>query len=302
MYAIIHLSSITEINNFAQCTTKHPLVAVFDLSKQDQYDEEDIRISTDFYSMIFKNYCASTVEYGRQSVDFQEASLMCVGPKQVINMSNKGVKEEEEITGWGLFFHPDLLHGTTLGDKIHSYTFFSYEISEALHLSPKEKQILTDCIKKIEAELHENIDQHSQTLLVSNIELILNYCTRYYDRQFITRKSSNSKIISQVENIVKNHYQQAPYATPSLLSVHYLAQKVHLSPNYLSDLLKKETGMNAQDYIHYYLIENAKNKLLNSDDTVGQIAYSLGFEYPQYFSRLFKRKTGRTPIEFRNTN
>jgi AraC-like DNA-binding protein len=182
------------------------------------------------------------------------------------------------------------------------YTFFNYETSEALHLSEKEKQILYDCILKIESELQENIDHHSQTLIVSNIELFLNYCLRYYGRQFITRKSSNTNTVSQVEKLLRNYFHADRLRETGLPSVRFLADNVHLSSSYLSDLLKKETGMNAQDHIHYYLIEEAKNVLLNTDSSVGEVAYSLGFDYPQYFSKLFKQKTGLTPGEYRRLN
>lgn len=284
-----------------QCTTNHPLVAVFDFSKADEFNKGEVRISADFYSMIFKNYCANTIKYGRQPMDFQDGSLVCIGPKQLITLDN--AKEQEiEIKGWGLFFHPDLLYGTSLGNKILNYSFFSYTMAEALHLSQKEEHILSGIVKGIETELLENIDHHSQTLLVSNIELLLNYCLRFYGRQFITRKKTNSNIISQFETLLITHFKNIENTALPLPTVKLLSEKVHLSPSYLSDLLKKETGMNAQEHIHYYLINAAKNKLLNSGDSVSQIAYSLGFEYPQYFGRLFKQKTGQTPIEFRNNN
>lgn len=206
------------------------------------------------------------------------------------------------MSGWGLFFHPDLIHGTSLGTKMKGYSFFSYETSEALHLSEKEKQTLNDIVHKIDAELSENIDQHSQTLIVSNIELLLNYCTRYYDRQFITRKKANSDLLAKVEDVLSEYFREADLSEKGLPTVKYLADQLHLSPNYLSDLLKRETGMNAQDRIHYHLIEEAKNSLLSSNKSVGELAFSLGFEYPQYFSRLFKSKTGMTPLEYRNMN
>lgn len=284
-----------------QCTTDHPLVAVFDFNKADEFNKGEVRISADFYSMIFKNYCANTIKYGRQPLDFQEGSLVCIGPNQIISLDNeKG--QDREIKGWGLFFHPDLLYGTSLGNKILDYTFFSYTMAEALHLSQKEEHILSGIVKGIETELLENIDHHSRTLLVSNIELLLNYCTRFYGRQFITRKKTNSTIISQFETLLITHFKSVDNTALPLPTVKLLSEKVHLSPGYLSDLLKKETGMNAQEHIHYYLINAAKNKLLNSGDSVSQIAYSLGFEYPQYFGRLFKQKTGQTPVEFRNNN
>lgn len=284
-----------------QGKTKHPLVAVVDFSKLDEHIEEGTRISCDFYSIMFKNYCANKLGYGRQTYDFQEGSLVCIAPKQVLTMDNE-IEKKEDMMGWGLFFHPDLLRGTSLGNKMNDYTFFSYETSEALHLSDKEKQILYDCVQKIETELQENIDTHSQTLLVSNIELLLNYCSRYYSRQFITRKSTNSNTVAQVQTLLKNYFKTEKLQEKGLPTVKFLADNVHLSASYLSDLLKKETGVNAQDHIHYYLIEEAKNVLLNTDNSVSEIAYSLGFEYPQYFSKLFKQKTGQTPIEYRNLN
>lgn len=301
MKPIIQIKSISEINNFVQSKTKHPLVAVVDFSKLDEQMEEGTRISCDFYSIMFKNYCANKLRYGRQTYDFQEGSLVCIAPKQVLTMDSE-IEKKEDMMGWGLFFHPDLLRGTSLGNKMNDYTFFSYETSEALHLSDKEKQILFDCVQKIESELQENIDIHSQTLLVSNIELLLNYCSRYYSRQFITRKSINSNTVAQVQTLLKNYFKTEKLQEKGLPTVKYLADNVHLSASYLSDLLKKETGMNAQDHIHYYLIEEAKNVLLNTDNSVSEIAYSLGFEYPQYFSKLFKQKTGQTPIEYRNLN
>lgn len=301
MKPIVQLKSISEINRFVKGVTKHPLVAVIDFSKVDEYIEEDIRVSCDFYSIMFKNYCANKMHYGRESYDFQEGSLICIAPKQVLTMDSE-IEKKEDMVGWGLFFHPDLVRGTSLGLKMREYTFFSYEMSEALHLSEKEKQTLLDCIHKIQSELEENIDNHSQNLIVSNIELLLNYCLRYYGRQFITRKNTNRNIVSQIDDALREYFSSPILLDKGLPNVSYLAEKVNLSPNYLSDLLKKETGRNAQDHIHYYLIEEAKGLLLSTDKSVAEIAYSLGFEYPQYFSKLFKQKTGNSPQEFRNVN
>jgi len=194
MKPIIQLQHISDLNNFVKSKTSHPLVAVVDFSKTDEYLEEGTRISADFYSIMFKNYCANKLRYGRQSYDFQEGNLICIAPKQVLTMDNE-IEKKEDMLGWGLFFHPDLLRGTSLGKKMNEYTYFSYEMSEALHLSDKEKQTLYDCVLKIETELQENIDSHSQNLIVSNIDLLLNYCSRYYGRQFITRKNSNSNAV-----------------------------------------------------------------------------------------------------------
>jgi AraC-like DNA-binding protein len=219
----------------------------------------------------------------------------------VITIDND-VEVKEDMMGWGLFFHPDLIRGSALGSKMKDYSFFSYEMSEALHLSDKEKQLLHDCIVKIQGELTQNIDSYSQVLIASNIELLLNYCSRYYGRQFITRKSANLDVVSKVEDVLKGYFENEEKRNEGMPSVKYLANTVNLSPSYLSDLLKRETGLNAQDHIHYFVIEQAKNILLQTNQSVSEIAYSLGFEYPQYFSRLFKQKTGKTPLEYRSNN
>jgi AraC-like DNA-binding protein len=203
--------------------------------------------------------------------------------------------------GWGLFFHPDLIRNTSLNVKMKDYTFFSYEISEALHLSEKEKQLLYECVMRIQTELKENIDEHSQTIIVSTIELSLNYCNRFYGRQFITRKASNRDILSRVESLLTDYFSNNKERI-GLPTVKFLADALNLSSSYLGDLLKKETGLNAQEHIHHAIIDQAKNILMNSNKSVSEIAYDLGFEYPQYFSRLFKQKTGITPGEFRNLN
>lgn len=302
MSSIIHLETISDMHKMLpQASVKHPLVAVIDFSKYREQFNSGMKVTLGFYSIMFKNFCSNKMKYGQQTYDFADGSLICIAPRQLISM-DEPVNPKEDISGWGIFFHPDLIRGTSLSKTIKAYSFFSYETNEALHLSDKEKQILNDIVEKTNAELSENIDKHSQTLIVSNIELLLNYCARYYDRQFITRKSVNSDILVKVENVLTKYFQSANLNEQGLPTVKYLADQVFLSPNYLSDLLKKETGMNAQDRIHYHLIEEAKNLLLSSNQSVGELAFSLGFEYPQYFSRLFKSKTGMTPIEFRNMN
>jgi AraC-like DNA-binding protein len=279
----------------------HPLITVLDFSKVTEQVEQNSKITTDFYSIMFKNYCKNNIKYGRKAIDFQDGNLICIAPNQTIEIDNE-VEEREDKMGWGLFFHPDLIRSTILNDKIKSYSFFHYEVSEALHLSDKEKNILFECIQKIQIELQENIDVHSQYIIVSTIELLLNYCSRFYGRQMITRSQANKSTISQIETILTEYFAKTKVEEQGLPTVKFLADKVHLSPSYLSDLLKKETGKNAQEHIHYYLIEEAKSLLLNSDKNVSEIAFNLGFEYPQYFNKLFKQKTGKTPMEYRNLN
>ncbi|MFN5090765.1 MAG: helix-turn-helix domain-containing protein [Bacteroidota bacterium] len=301
---IIRLESISQLNAlFQQTAPKHPLISVVDFSKIEKHEKiEEIKLTCGFYSVMFKNHCANKLKYGKEYYDFQEGTLMCIAPNQIITIENNANSENADIVGWGLFFHPDLIRGTSLGNKIKEYTFFSYEVNEALHLSDKEKQTLWDCVDKLENELSENIDLHSQNLITSNIELLLNYCARYYDRQFITRKKVNTNLLTKFETILNSYFNSNDQQYKKLPSVKYFADLLFLSPNYLSDLLKKETGKTAQEYLHYYLIEEAKNNLLNTDDPINEIAFNLGFEYPQYFSKLFKSKTGMTPLAYRNMN
>lgn len=302
MKDLIHLQTITDLHKlFNLGNSFHPLVTVLDFSKVTEQVKQNSKITTDFYSIMFKNYCKNHFKYGRKAIDFQEGNLICIAPNQVVEIDNE-VEEREDKMGWGLFFHPDLIRSTSLNEKIKNNSFFHYEVSEALHLSDKEKNILLECVQKIQTELQENIDVHSQYIIVSTIELLLNYCSRFYGRQLITRGQNNKSIISQIENLLTQYFAVNKINEQGLPTVKYLADKVHLSPSYLSDLLKKETGKNAQEHIHFYLIEEAKNLLLNSEKNVNEIAFDLGFEYPQYFNKLFKKKTGKTPMEYRNLN
>ncbi|NJM93399.1 MAG: helix-turn-helix transcriptional regulator [Cytophagales bacterium] len=299
MADIVHLKTIAELNRaMRQSAPNHPLVSVIDFTKVEESFAKGTRISTDFYSIMFKNYCSNKIKYGRQLYDFQEGHLICIAPKHVVVFDDENDNRDDKM-GWGLFFHPDLIRGSALGSKMNDYSYFSYDTSEALHLSEKEKQTLYDCVLNIKNELQENIDDYSQRLIISNIDLFLNYCSRYYGRQFITRKNANHDTVTQIENLLQEYFSKENTKLPT---VKYLAERVHLSPSYLSDLLRKETGMNAQGHIHYILINEAKNKLLSTNKSVSEIAYSLGFYYPPYFSKLFKQKTGKTPVEYRNIN
>lgn len=306
MNNLLYLKTISDLNKFLNKFLNlkyvlHPLVSVADLSKLTEFSKEGISLKTGFYSIIFTNSCVNQMRYGRTTFDFQDGSLVCIPPNRVITI-DYDIEVKDDMMRWGLFFHPDLLRGSALGSKMKEYSFFSYEMSEALHLSHKEKQILFDCIVKIQRELKQNMDSYSEILIISNIELLLNYCSRYYGRQFITRKSANLDVVSRVEDILKNYFNDKEKRNEGMPSVKYIADRVNLSSSYLSDLLKRETGLNAQEHIHYFVIEQAKNILLQTNQSVSEIAYSLGFNYPQYFSRLFKQKTGKTPTAFRNLN
>lgn len=297
----IHLKSIADLSQLMNENEKHPLIIIVDFSKVVQHVQEPMKIKTDFYSVMFKKYCNTIFTYGRKPIDFNEGSLICLGPNQIITIESE-IDTKLLTEGWGIFFHPDLIRNTSLNNKMKEYTFFSYEVSEALHLSDKEKRLLMDCIDIIQSELKNNIDVFSQNIIVSTIELFLNYCARFYGRQFITRKASNMDVVSKIEVFLNQFFNTNSEHFPKLPTVKNLAELVNLSPGYLGDLLKKETGLNAQEHIHQAIIEQAKNSLQNSNKSVSEIAYKLGFEYPQYFSRLFKQKTGITPLEYRNLN
>lgn len=300
MKNIFRIDTIDEYNKSMNIKTLHPLISVVDFANvESSIDVDNIKIIPGFYTIMFKGNKHCNVKYGRNNYDYQEGTLIFFAPEQVIEFETN---IDQKPVGWALAFHPDLIRQTNLGKNIKNYSFFGYDTNEALHLSEKEKQILAEIIGKIEIELNQNIDIHSQTLIVSNIELLLNYCTRFYDRQFITRKTYNKDFVSKLENVIKHYFDTEDIQKHGLPTVKYCAEKLNLSPNYLSDLLKKETGKNTQEHIHYYLIEQAKNILLNTDLTVSEIAYDLGFDYPQYFSKIFKKKTGYSPVEYRQLN
>lgn len=278
----------------------HPLITIIDVSKL-AYGEERIglRFAADMYCIALKD-ASCGLDYGRNHYDFNEGVLIFTGPQQVLSV--KKAQKLNEVKGWMLYFHPDLIRNTALGSQMEKYSFFSYEVFEALHLSDQEQKTVTQCVDMIQSEIKERIDNHSQQVLVSNLELLLNYCVRYYERQFNTRTARNKDMISKVESLLRDYYTTGKLVELGPPSIAYLAEKCHLSANYLSDLLKKETGRTAKDHINDFLVNKAKNLLLSSTDTISGIAYTLGFNYPHYFSRLFKSKTGLTPQEYRQSN
>ena len=301
MDSVQHIATISELNKLlGQEEPAHPLITIIDYSKVDFTQYSNIRVSMGFYTIMEKNLCPGEMRYGRNYYDFQEGSLFFMAPNQVISMEDP--EETEDIYGWGLVFHPELIRGTSLSTKLKDYNFYTYGVYEALHLSEQEKVKLTEIVRDIENELNQNIDKHSRTLIVSTLELFLNYCNRYYDRQFITRTETNKDILSAFEGLLDHYFQSDELKSLGFPSVKYFAEQLHLSPNYLSDMLKKETGKNGTEHIQLHVIDLAKDKLLSSTVSVSEIAYELGFEYPQYFSKLFKKNTGMTPAEYRNLN
>lgn len=238
--------------------------------------------------------------YGRKSYDFEEGVMMFIAPGQVISPHISEVDEENQ--GWTILFHPDLIRGSHLATKIGDYRFFSYEVDEALHLSDQEKQTLTELAEKIKREISQGIDKHTKNLISGNIELLLDYCVRYYDRQFFTRSSASSDLVCAFEKLLREYYQGHDVIESGIPTVAYCGKKLGLSPYYLSDLLKKETGKSAKEHIQFFLIEKAKNQLLGTSLSISQIAYELGFDYPAHFTKLFKSKTGINPSEYRRSH
>lgn len=291
-------NTINEYNTFNKNNTKHPLVSVVNLSKADP--RQGSRMFFGFYTIFLKDVNCGDLVYGRNTYDYQEGTLVFIGPGQVAGMNSNG--EFYQPKGYALVFHPDLILGTSLGRRIQEYTFFGYHSNEALHLSDRERTLILDCFTKIEYELERSIDKHSKKLIVANIELFLDYCVRFYDRQFITRHHVHVGILAKFENLLNEYFISDKPDTIGLPSVAYCADELHLSPNYFGDLVKKETGKTAVEYIQSKIINIAKEKIFDKNKTVNQIAFELGFKYPQHFARLFKKRVGHTPQEYRSLN
>ena len=298
---IIHSESIAEIRTvFGLEKSTHPLITILDTEKL-TYGAETVgkRFSSDLYCVALKDSNCG-IDYGRNPYDFDDGVLIFTAPKQVITV--KKPQALDEVKGWMLYFHPDLIRNTSLGSKIDSYNFFNYEVNEALHLSENEQNTLNQIIQLIQDEIKERIDNHSKQVLVSNIELLLNYSKRFYERQFNTRSATNSDIVSKVELLLKEYYSVNQLIEKGQPTIQYLADNCHLSASYLSDLLAKETGRSAKDHINDFIVDKAKHLLLGTTDSISGIAYTLGFNYPHYFGRLFKQKSGKTPQEYRQLN
>ena len=298
MEELNRFETIAQYNNFNNAETLHPLVSVVDYSKA---GPRVLRRSYfGFYGIFLKDVKCGDLRYGNNYYDYQEGTLVFVGPGQISGIENP--TEVYQPKGFGLVFHPDLIHGTSLGRHIQDYTFFSYEVREALHLSERERETVLDCLSKIAAELQQSIDKHSKLLITTNIELLLNYCVRFYDRQFITREHVNKGMLEKFETLLNNYFLSEKPQTLGLPTVAWCADQMHLSANYFGDLVKKETGRTAQEYIQSKLMDVAKEKIFDRDKSVSEVAYELGFKYPQHFTRLFKQRVGQTPQEYRMMN
>ena len=296
MDKILNLDSVDLYNKLYGLETLNPLVSVIDLNKATS-SVDLIRFNYGIYALYLKLEKACDIKYGRQTYDYQEGTIVCFAPGQTAETNP--TTDKVQVNAHGILFHPDLLRGTSLGKNIKKYTFFSYEVNEALHLSEEERSIVMDCLKIIRMELEHGVDKHSKTLLVNHIELLLNYCMRFYERQFITRGKINRDVLTRFENLLDEYFESALAEQDGLPTVKYFADKLCLSSNYFGDMFKKETGKSPQEYIQEKVIELAKERISGTADTVSQIAYSLGFQYPQHFCRLFKKRVGYTPSEYR---
>lgn len=289
-----HYSNLTDLhreNGFA--LPENPLMSLVRCDKACTIG--DRAFTTDFYMIGFKKLKAGVFKYGRTQYDHQNGSMSFVGPRQVIQMT--GLEFEED--GFLIFVHEDFINGHVLHADIKKYSFFDYEVNEALHLSPKEEEIIWDLYRKIEIEYYNNQDEYSRNIILAHVGSILQYAQRFYKRQFIHRTEVSGKTASKFNGILEEYFNKGLLQDKGLPSVNYMADQLHLSPRYLSDLLKQETGKTAIELIHISLISEAKNLLKSADQTVAEIAYNLGFENPPYFSRLFKKEVGVSPNQFK---
>jgi AraC-like DNA-binding protein len=300
---LYRIHDVNQFNRDNNHKTLHPLVSVVDFSKaapRNWGDYQKIMFQYGLYCVYLKDVKCGDLRYGRHYYDYQAGTLAFFAPGQVIEIENPGMPYQP--MGYGLVVHPDFLLGTQLGKNMASYKYFSYESNEALHLSDDERKLILGCFEKIDFELHQPIDKHSKKLIASTIELFLDYCLRFYDRQFITREVANKGVLEKFEQLLNDYFSSKLPQTVGLPSVAYFAHALHLSPNYFGDLIKKETGQSAKEYLQNKTIEVAKTSVFSREKSINEIAFELGFKYPQHFSRLFKQKVGLTPNEFRMMN
>lgn len=298
MNEIMTIDSIQQYNDYFGVETLHPLVTVIDGSKG-----KPLRFCKklyNVYSLLIKDTDCGSLKYGRSIYDYQQGAMLFLAPGQVLGSDDDGQLHQPE--GWVLAFHPELLRGTPLARTIKDYSYFSYNANEALHLSEKERQTIIECMQKIHTEIMSPIDKHSKSLITDNIKLLLDYCIRYYDRQFITRENANNDLLARLEKLLDDYFASDTLSRTGLPSVQYCADKLCISAGYLSDLLKATTGQTALKHIQDKALEEAKERLFSTSKSISEISYELGFPYPQHFSRWFKKIAGCTPNEYRTAN
>ena len=299
MSTILNFDTIQQYNDYLGIETFHPSVGFIDY---DRVEKEFLhaRKRYGFWLIILKDVKCGDLIYGRHTYDYQEGTLMFIAPGQVAGLDDTGVPFR--MKGLGLCFHPDLLRGTALGQKMREYTFFSYDSCESLHMSEQERHTITACFREIGEELRHSVDKHTKSIVTANIEVFLNHCLRFYDRQFITRENVNKDALASFEGLLDGYFRSDRPQLLGLPSVQYFADELHLSANYFGDMVKKETGKSPQEYIQLKVIEAAKDRLYHPEKTVNEIAYELGFKYPHHFSRMFKKVAGVSPTEYRAAN
>lgn len=296
------LKTITDLHRFNHLPPpEHPLISLLDYSKvSHSSDTNELKWIQSFYTMSLKRNVPGKYRYGQQPYDFDEGLMTFFAPDQIISVE---LIEEEAIiqkpSGWILAVHPDFLFGNAFAKKINKYAFFKYTVREALFLSEKEEKVILDIMMNISSEYKSNMDRFSQQIIISQIELLLNYAERFYQRQFLTRKKANHQILEKFEDQLSSRFGENTLEQKGAPTVHEMAVELNLSTDYLSSMLKNLTGMTTQQLIHNKLIDHAKVKLSTTDLSIGEIAFGLGFEHPQSFSKLFKSKTDQTPLQFR---
>lgn len=297
-----HIKTISEYHKFmGHPKPEHPLISVINLeSIKDFPFKAPTSLVYDFYCIALKRTPNAKYKYGQQEYDFDEGVMFFLSPKQVFGIEIDRYSESRP-TGWVLLLYPDFLWNTSLAKTIKQYQYFSYSVNEALHLSEKEEAVITNIIKNIEQEYRLNIDTFSQNVMVSQIELLLNYSNRFYNRQFITRKKASNDLLTKLEELLTDYFNGEKVQEFGLPTVKYVSEKLNVSPNYLSDMLRTLTGQSTQQHIHDKVIEKAKEILTTTSLSVGETAYQLGFETPQSFNKLFKNKTDVSPLEYRNS-
>ncbi len=297
MDTIVNIPTVRAFDEHWGLESRHPLVNVLEGSHVSR-PIPNCRKNFGIYVIYLKDIrCADYLQYGRGEYDYQENTLVFVSPGQVFGHPADG--STFQTKGWCLYFSPELLRRTALGQHMKDYTFFSYNVNEGLHLSLQERDTIIDCLKKIDDEIKNGSDRHSNVIIASAIELLLNYCTRFYDRQFITRKRVNKDVLTRFEDMLDNYFISDKPKRLGTPTVSWCAEQLHLSPNYFGDLIRKETGRSAQEYVQQKIMDTAKALLSDSGKSVSEIAYALGYQYPQYFSRAFKKAVGCTPNEYR---